>query len=75
MMKTQVAIDPMALLFPPGVYAKLIEKIHPHVPSLREIQAVLRDATPAEIKDIKARVKAVSESLNVVNDAVSKAAE
>lgn len=74
-MNIPVAIDPMALLLPSSVYVKLIDKFHPHVPLLHDIQGVLKDATPAEIKEIKARVKAVSESLKVVNEAVSKVAE
>jgi hypothetical protein len=48
------AIDPLFWVLPPEVYQRLIEKFHPHVPSLSQAAKAL---SPAQKK--RARVKAV----------------
>lgn len=66
-----VAIDPLALLLPASIYARLIEKFHPHVPSTADIAAVLKKATLAEKKDIAARTAAVVACTKAVEEAIA----
>jgi len=63
------AIDPMALILPPAIYAKWVEGRHPHVSSVEELkkfQAQLnareRKAVSAQAKTVKVLVKAINEA-------------
>lgn len=47
---TFVAIDPMSMILSAAAYKFWLEKKHPHVPKVSEIQEVLRSMTPGEQK-------------------------
>ena len=65
-----VAIDPLALIFSGRAYQILIEKLHPHVPKVADIQEALRSVSPeergfalAKARTLKAYASAVEEAL------------
>lgn len=68
------AIDPLALIFPPEVYARIIvEWKHPHVPRVEELQRVVRTlaredlgAALARAQSMKAYAAAVEEALSTI---------
>lgn len=66
-----VSIDPLALLLPSNVYVKLIDKFHPHVPKVQDIVTVLKEASPAERKDIAQRTEAIVACTRVVQEAIA----
>ncbi len=70
--KLYVKIDPLALLLPPSVYAKIVEKFHPHVPKVADIAEVLKGATAAERKEVVSRVAAVGSCIKAVEEANAK---
>lgn len=70
--KLNAAIDPLALLLPPSLYAKLVEKFHPHVPSVAEIAEILRVASPAERTEMASRIASVSTCTKLVKEASAK---
>jgi hypothetical protein len=68
-----VAIDPLAVLLPSAVYVRLIEKFHPHVPSIAEIQAAAKGMTADEraltlnqARNLAAQAKAVQEAIGAM---------
>lgn len=68
-----VAIDPLAVLLPSSVYVRLVEKFHPHVPSVAEIQeaakgmsAEQRAMTLSQARNIAAQAKAVQEAIGAM---------
>lgn len=74
-MKTKLefaAIDPLSLIFPPGVYARIIvEWKHPHVPRVEELQKVVRtlaredrEMALSRAQSMKAYAVAVEEALS-----------
>jgi hypothetical protein len=67
----ELAIDPLALLLPSDVYQRLVEKWHPHVPKVAEIQAAAegmsddeRAFAAARAGELRARARLVEEALN-----------
>jgi len=66
-----VAIDPLALLLPGPVYAKIAEKLHPHVPKVAEIAEAASTLTSQEKSFVLARAR----TLIAYGQAVEKALE
>lgn len=54
------AIDPLAMVLPGDVYAKIVEMLHPHVPSVSEIKQIMEKLTPDERKEFVARAKSLT---------------
>lgn len=71
MKKIAVAIDPLALLLPAGIYAKLVEKIHPHVPSVYEVSEALKKVSATDLKEIAARRELIDASIKMVDEALA----
>jgi hypothetical protein len=67
-----VTIDPLALIFRGKILAILQEKLHPHVPSLAEIQKALQAATSEERAQILNRATTLAAYANAVKEAVEK---
>lgn len=67
-----VAIDPLALLLPPSVYAKIIEMVHPHVPKVVDIEKALAAVTVEQRKEILVSAKQMVETANIVIEAATK---
>jgi hypothetical protein len=65
-----VAIDPMALILSGKAYLIWVEKHHPHVPKVAEIQEALRGITPEEQKDILNRTRTLADYAAAVEEAV-----
>ncbi len=70
--KQFLEIDPLALLFPPSLYPRIIEMFHPHVPKVAEIAEVLKKASPAEREEVKKRAAAVGAYFRVVEEALAR---
>jgi hypothetical protein len=66
-----VAIDPMALILSGRAYLIWVEKRHPHVPKVSEIQEALRGITSEERKDILNRTKNLAEYAKAVDEAIT----
>jgi hypothetical protein len=67
----ELSIDPFALLLPSDVYQRLVEKWHPHVPKVAEIQAAAqgmsadeRAFAAARAGMLRTRARLVEEALN-----------
>jgi hypothetical protein len=68
--KHEVAIDPMALILPPNVYAKWVEGRHPHTPE--QLERLLRGLPPAELPAIRKRAAALRDLSAVTERLASK---
>jgi hypothetical protein len=64
------AIDPLALLLPSSVYVRIIEKIHPHVPKVAEMQETLKAMNAEEKAFVLGRVRAMGEFSKAVEEAM-----
>ncbi len=71
MNKYVVAIDPWALLLPSEVYQKWVEGKHPHVPSLAEVQRVVRAMPARQRSAMLARAKEIMADCEMVQEAVA----
>ena len=45
-MSKYVAIDPLAVLLPSSLYARLVEKWYPHVPKVADVQDIVQNMSP-----------------------------
>jgi hypothetical protein len=54
------AIDPMAMLLPDDVYARIVEMLHPHVPSTSEIKQIMERLTPDERKELVVKANSLA---------------
>ena len=66
-----LAIDPLALHLPSEVYIRWIEKLHPHVPKVSEIQEVVRSMTQEEKAFTLARAKTLAAYSKVIEEAIT----
>jgi hypothetical protein len=66
-----VAIDPMALILSGRAYLIWVEKHHPHVPKVSEVQEALRGVTPEDRKEILTRAKNMAEYAKAVDEAIA----
>jgi hypothetical protein len=71
--KIYEAIDPLALIFPPNIYAKIIEGPHPHVPKTTVIQEATQGLTIDERKAYLARANNIMAMAKAVAEAISTA--
>jgi len=65
------AIDPLALIFSGRAYLILIEKLHPHVPKVAEIQEAARSLSPEEKSFALARARALTAYGRAVEEAIA----
>ncbi len=70
-----VAIDPLALLLPPSVYVRLVEKFHPHVPKVAEILEASREMTAEERSFVLQRARAMGAQAKAIEQAMAPAAK
>ena len=66
-----VAIDPMALILSGRAYLIWVEKHHPHVPKVADIQEALRGITPEERKGILDRTRNLADYAKAVEEAIT----
>jgi hypothetical protein len=66
------AIDKLALLLPDSVYAKVVEKLHPHVPSVSELQNAFKGLSAAHIKEILRNTRELAAYCKAVEEAAQK---
>jgi hypothetical protein len=64
-------IDPMAMILSEQFYLLWVELKHPHVPSVAEVQQVIRSATTEEKSAMLDRAKLVAEHARVVEQAIA----
>jgi hypothetical protein len=67
---TFVAIDPMSMILSPAAYRIWLEKKHPHVPKVAEIQEVFRSMPRGERKAALNRARTVANYGKTVYEAV-----
>jgi hypothetical protein len=67
------AIDPLALIFPPDIYQKLIEGKYPHVPKTAAIQEATKGLPVDEKKAYLARATNMMVVAKTVAEALSAA--
>jgi hypothetical protein len=67
-----VAIDPLALMFPSSVYAKIVEMLHPHVPSVAEIAEAAKGMTAEQRSFVLARARILSAYGKAVEEAMKQ---
>lgn len=60
------AVDPLYLILPGNVYAKVAEWLHPHVPKVDEVRSIFRTMTNEEIRSSLSRAKSVLEYTKVI---------
>ena len=65
------AIDPLAIHLPTEVYMRWIERLHPHVPKVSEIQEVVRSMTPEEKASTLARARTFMAYSKIIEEAVT----
>ena len=70
MFSQYLAIDPLALLLSSEAYVRLVEKLHPHVPKVSELQEVVRSMTPEEKAFALARARAFIAYSKAVEEAL-----
>jgi hypothetical protein len=68
------AIDPLAVLLPSSVYQKLVEKVHPHVPKVAEVQAAASRMSADERAFALNRARALAAYAKVVEEAIGQKA-
>ena len=66
-----VAIDPLALLLPSDVYVKWVEKLHPHVPKVAEIQGLVHSMTPEERNFTRVRARILMAHCKAIEEAIT----
>jgi hypothetical protein len=66
-----LAIDPLALVLPSSVYVKLVEKLHPHVPSIAEIREAARALGAEERRFAVARAQQIAAYAKVVEEGLA----
>jgi hypothetical protein len=71
-MYVKAEIDPMAMILSEPVYLRWVELKHPHVPSVAEVQQVVRTATTGEKSAMLDRAKMVAEHARVVEQAIAE---
>ena len=65
------AIDPLALIFPPSIYAKIIvESKFPHVPELDVVRKAVSGMTQVEKDAIRVRTRAMMDAVKVAEEAI-----
>ena len=64
-----VAIDPLALLFPPSVYATWIKGHHPHVPSVADLKKFCAQLDAKSKKAIRAQAQPVKALASIFDGA------
>jgi hypothetical protein len=67
----EIAIDPWALLLPPNVYVRLVEKLHPHLPKVAEIRKALMGTSDKERTEILARARTAGSLARVIEEALA----
>jgi hypothetical protein len=70
----ELSIDPLALLLPSDVYQKMIEKFHPHVPKVADIQAAVRQLSKHERAFVRDRAGAIASRARLVEAALAEMA-
>jgi len=70
-MYVKAEIDPMAMILSEQFYLRWVELKHPHIPSVAEVQQVIRTATVEERSAILDRAKMVAEHARVVEQAIA----
>jgi hypothetical protein len=70
-MYVKAEIDPMAMILSEQLYLRWVELKHPHVPSVAEVQQVVRTATPEERSTMLDRAKTLAEHAKVVEQAIA----
>lgn len=68
----ELAIDPLALLLPGSVYQRLVEKWHPHVPKVAEIQAAAAHMSGDERAFVVARARTLGAHAKLVEEALNE---
>ena len=64
------AIDPLYLIMPGGIYTSLVtEGLHPHVPKVSEISAIIRNMTSQEKKVVLNRAELMIKYGEIVKEA------
>jgi hypothetical protein len=66
------AIDPLALVFPDYIYVKIVEGLHPHVPSINVVERAVSGLTVEEKKEVLKRAKHLVEYAEAVEKVVAK---
>lgn len=66
----ELAIDPLALLLPGGVYQRLVELWHPHEPTVAEIRAAADGMSVDEMAFFLARARAIGGHARAVEEAL-----
>lgn len=74
MFSQYVAIDPLALILPEHVYVKVIEKLHPHVPKVAEVQEAMSSLGPQEKRLVLAKSRQLAAYARLVEEAIGKEA-
>lgn len=69
-----VAVDPLSLLLPEHIYVKIIEWLHPHVPSVEAVERAVAMMSAEDKAYTLSRVKQVKEYVDAVEKVVEKAA-
>jgi hypothetical protein len=67
---TFVAMDPMSMILSGAAYKIWLERKHPHVPKVSEIQEVFRSMAPSEQKTALARARRLAGYGKAVDEAV-----
>lgn len=67
-----LAIDPLALLLPNSVYVRLVEKLHPHVPSVSEIVEAAKGITAEQRAFVISRARVLSAHAKAIEQAMSE---
>jgi hypothetical protein len=67
-----VAIDPLALILPSAVYVRLVEKFHPHVPSVSQIAEAAKGITAEEKAFVLSRARILGAQAKAIEEAMLK---
>ncbi len=68
--KEYEAIDPLALIFPPSIYVKIVEGKFPHVPKVDVVRKAVRGMTKVEKEVIHTRTKAMMAAAKIIEEAI-----
>lgn len=66
----EVAIDPIALILPPDVYARWVEGRHPHTPE--RLESLVRDLPPGKLPVVRKRAAALRKLSTMIEQVASK---
>ena len=64
------SLDPLSVLLPTSVYLKLVEKLHPHEPAIKALEAITKQLSTEERAFVQARLKTFNEYADAVEKTI-----